>query len=242
MASRPGGRDGSRVGHVHQPPLHRAGQHADRRLQPDLRLQQQHREPARPDQINQNNYYGYGPIPGSATRPHPRAATSRTHDPALPGQHGRPGRLQLHAGRSLLGRLLGPGLHGRHADEPARPLPRRPGQLQRSPGRHPDALYFGLIPLNRDSLTTTAAAGNTAVSASERRRRHPHPAQPDGDRVPSMTPVNSAISNPPTTPLTPPPPPTNYFYVVGSSPAPTGGGTKRVRSIRSRSAPRALPP
>ena len=34
------------------------------------------------------------------------------------------------SGRSLLGRLLGPGLHGRQPDEPARPLPGRPGLRQ----------------------------------------------------------------------------------------------------------------
>ena len=56
-------------------------------------------------------------------------AGCRRYEPARP-QHPRPGRVPVHAGRSLFRRLLGPGLHRRHAQQPPRSLPRGAG-----PGR-----------------------------------------------------------------------------------------------------------
>ena len=72
-----------------------------------------------------NNYYGYGPIPGGHGHRTHRRQHSKPHDTALPGQRPRPGRLQLRDERSLLRRLLGPGLPGRYARGPSGPLPRR---------------------------------------------------------------------------------------------------------------------
>ena len=68
--------------------------------------------------------------------------------------------------------------------------------------------YYALIPLNRDSLSATAAgaaAGNAGNSGSDAMLV---PLGPAG--VPSPSPGNSA-ANPPT-------PPTNFFYALGNSP------------------------
>ena len=167
LVPEPVGHD-ARIGRVHQPRLRRAGQHADRRVQPVVRLRQPD-EPSkllrlRGDQPQRQQLQQHDvPLPEPGCR-----------GPADAGQHPGPGRVHLRQERPLPGRLLGPGLHLRQPAEPARPLPGRPGlqpllgHLFRPDPAEPRCPDGGR---RRDR--------GAEYRGAQRRRRHAHPGQPE---------------------------------------------------------------
>ena len=111
-------------------------------------------------------------------------------------------RLQVHRRRRspTLGRLLGPGLHGRRRRQPARPVPRRPGP-------RPDRTNAMVRP---DPAHAETFGSDRPLAPL---RRHAPPLRPAGELAPHGW-----------RPRSPPPPtarvPTNYFYVIGNNAAP----------------------
>ena len=175
------------------------------------------------NQINQNNYYGYGPIPGSAT---PAAPTGgNIPNPTTPPYQAS--TLDLGGFSYTSGNPYSGGCWDLvfTADTPqARPDPYR-GELvsfTEAPVAIPTT-YYSVIPLNRDSVTPTSGGGGANnANAPNGGDVTLIPLSPSATTVPSMTPVNLPNPNPPTNTLTPPPPPITYFYVIGS-PTPTSG-------------------
>lgn len=117
------------------------------------------------------------------------------------------------------------------ADNPmARPDPYR-GDLLYTSG----ITYYGLVPLNRDAMTTSTASGSNLGG--------PNASAPNGGDVtlipvPPFPSFNTALSSggipspavstiyyPPATQPTAPTPPINYYYVVGSPPTAGSGGS-----------------
>ena len=122
--------------------------------------------------------------------------------------------------RSLLGRLLGPGLHGRQRDEPARPLSGRVAlQRQCRDGERvhhvrPDPAQPGFLPEQPES------------PGAQRGRRDAPPGQPGGAYRGGWR-RTGTLSNPPSAQPAGVPP-AAYFYVIGSPQHPSvSGATSR---------------
>ena len=142
------------------------------------------------------------PSRAQPARLHPRAATSRTHDPALPGQHPRPGRIQLH--RRAIPTRAAAGTWSSRPTPDSRPDPYR-GELVNFT-EAPVAIqttYFGdpAEPGFRDTDQRRWRGNNPKRRTMA---TSPCPAQPERDQMPSTTPATYRTRTRRLTPLTRP--------------------------------------